>query len=126
MSLSELSFFGLTSEIAPQYRINLFTQIHEIVFHGNGGYDWDTVYNMPIRYRDFIYNQIREHFEKQNKEAEKQQKKINKKQGKANKLESERKTHEEEEKKSHVSPRAHTPTRLARPQVIIIIVFSFF
>jgi hypothetical protein len=32
---------------------------------------------MPIRYRDFIYNQIREHFEKQNKEAEKKQKQIN-------------------------------------------------
>jgi hypothetical protein len=29
---------------------------------------------MPIRYRDFIYNQIRTHYEKQNKDAEKQQK----------------------------------------------------
>lgn len=43
------------------------------MFHGNGGYDWDTVYNMPIRYRDFIYNQIRDHYDKQAKEAEKQQ-----------------------------------------------------
>jgi hypothetical protein len=31
---------------------------------------------MPIRYRDFIYNQIRDHYEKQNKAAEKQQKSI--------------------------------------------------
>jgi hypothetical protein len=29
---------------------------------------------MPIRYRDFIYNQMRDHYEKQNKDAEKQQK----------------------------------------------------
>lgn len=76
-----LTFFGLT----PKYREYLFTRIHEIVFFGNGGYDWDTVYNMPIRYRDFIYHQIREHFEKQNKEAEKQQKKIDPNNNKFNK-----------------------------------------
>jgi hypothetical protein len=64
-----LTFFGLT----PRYREHIFTRLHEIVFHGNGGYDWDTVYNMPIRYRDFIYNQIRDHFEKQAKDAEKHQ-----------------------------------------------------
>jgi hypothetical protein len=28
---------------------------------------------MPIRYRDFIYNQIRDHYEKQSKDAEKHQ-----------------------------------------------------
>jgi hypothetical protein len=28
---------------------------------------------MPIRYRDFIYNQIRDHYEKQAKDAEKHQ-----------------------------------------------------
>ena len=67
-----LTFFGLT----PKYREHVFTRIHEIVFFGKGGYDWDTVYNMPIRYRDFIYKQIREHYEKQNKETEKQQKSL--------------------------------------------------
>ena len=65
-----LTFFGLT----PKYREHIFSRVHEIVFYGQGGYDWDTVYNMPIRYRDFIYNQIRDHYEKQNKAAEKQQK----------------------------------------------------
>jgi len=29
---------------------------------------------MPIRYRDFIYNQIRTHYEKQNKDQENAQK----------------------------------------------------
>jgi hypothetical protein len=65
-----LAFFGLTLK----YREYLFTKIHEIVFYGNGGYDWNTVYNLPISHRDFIYHKIREHFEKQNAETEKQQK----------------------------------------------------
>ena len=67
-----LTFFGLT----PKYREYIFTRIHEIVFYGQGGYDWDTIYNMPIRYRDFIYNQIRTHYEKQAQDAEKQQKSL--------------------------------------------------
>lgn len=61
-----LSFFGLTSEAAPQIRINLFTQIHEIVFYGQGGYDWETVYNMPIWLRKFTFNKMKEHYDKQN------------------------------------------------------------
>jgi len=64
-----LTFFGLT----PDYRLFLFKQIHEIVFHGGGGYDWNTVYNMPIWLRRFTFETLREHFEKQNEEAEKQQ-----------------------------------------------------
>lgn len=62
----DLTFFGLTSEIAPQVRFSLFTQIHEIVFHGQGGYDWDTIYNMPIWLRKFTFNKIKEYYEKQN------------------------------------------------------------
>ena len=62
----DLTFFGLTSEIAPQHRVNLFIQIHEIVFHGQGGYDWETVYNMPVWLRKFTFNKMREYYEKQN------------------------------------------------------------
>ena len=61
-----LSFFGLTSSTASISRSNLFTQIHDIVFHGQGGYDWDTIYNMPILLRKFTFNKIREYYEKQN------------------------------------------------------------
>ena len=39
-------------------RKNLFTQIHEIVFHGNGGYDWETVYSWPVWLRKFTFSQI--------------------------------------------------------------------
>ncbi len=64
----DLAFFGLTSEIAPQYRANLFTQIHEIVFHGQGGYDWETVYKMPIWLRKFTFAKLREYYDKQNQQ----------------------------------------------------------
>lgn len=58
---SACPFFGLTSE----YRAYVFKQLHEIVFHGNGGYDWGTVYNMPIWLRNFTFNQIKEFKEAQ-------------------------------------------------------------
>ena len=49
------------------YRLILFSQIHEIVFNGNGGYDWDTVYNMPLWLRRFIFNKLYEYYkEKEN------------------------------------------------------------
>lgn len=62
----DLAFFGLTSDNIPIIRANLFTQIHEIVFHGQGGYDWETVYNMPIWLRKFTFNKMREYYDKQN------------------------------------------------------------
>jgi len=60
-----LSFFGLTSNTAPIARSNLFTQIHEIVFHGKGGYDWDTIYNMPRWLRQFTFNKINDFYKKE-------------------------------------------------------------
>ena len=62
----DLTFFGLTSDNIPIVRANLFTQIHEIVFHGQGGYDWETVYNMPVWLRRFTFNKMREYYDKQN------------------------------------------------------------
>ena len=59
------SFFGLTSDTSPEYRVNLFRQIHEIVFHGNGGYSWADIYNMPRWLRLFTLKEIENHFKKQ-------------------------------------------------------------
>lgn len=39
-------------------RLLLFKRIHEIVFYGKGGYDFETVYNLPIWLRKFVYNEI--------------------------------------------------------------------
>ena len=42
----------------------LFSQIHEIVFHGQGGYDYNTVYNMSIWLRKFTFNKIKGWYDK--------------------------------------------------------------
>jgi hypothetical protein len=62
----DLAFFGLTSDNIPIIRANLFSEIHEIVFHGQGGYDWNTIYDMPIWLRKFTFNKIREYYDKHN------------------------------------------------------------
>jgi hypothetical protein len=67
-SLSQLglAFFGLTQDNVAQIRLNVFAQIHEIVFHGQGGYDWHTVYDMPIWLRLYTFNKLKEFYDKQN------------------------------------------------------------
>jgi len=64
------SFFGLTQE----YRFNLFKQIHEIVFHGRGGYNYETIYDMPVWLRNITHRFISESI---NQENEAQQKAYN-------------------------------------------------
>jgi hypothetical protein len=66
-----LGFFGLTSDTAQIARANLFTQIHEICFHGKGGFDWPTVYAMPRWLRQFTFNKINEFYQKENEAYEK-------------------------------------------------------
>lgn len=51
-----------SSEDIKQYRLNLFTKIHEIIFHGGGGYDYNTIYNMPVWLRDFTFHKLKEHY----------------------------------------------------------------
>ena len=68
--LSALTFFGLTQP----YRLSVFSQIHEIVFHGKGGYTWNDVYNMPLWLRKFTFEKIREFYEKEKDEIEKRNK----------------------------------------------------
>jgi hypothetical protein len=67
----DLAFFGLTSSNSHIHRKNVFTQIHEIVFHGKGGYDWYTIYNMPIWLRNFTFHKINEYYEKENEAVNK-------------------------------------------------------
>lgn len=49
----------------------MFSQIHDIVFHGNGGFDWETIYHMPIWLRRFTFNKVKEFYDKQNEERDK-------------------------------------------------------
>jgi hypothetical protein len=48
--------------------MNLFQSIHQIVFHGKGGYDFDTIYNLPIWLRKFIYSEIKTYYDKEKEE----------------------------------------------------------
>jgi hypothetical protein len=50
--------------------MSLFKQIHEIVFHGKGGFDWHTIYNMPIWLRKFTFSQIQKHYEEEKEQIE--------------------------------------------------------
>lgn len=59
-------FFGLSDS----YRVQIFSQIHEIVFHGNGGYTWTDVYNMPIWLRRFTFQKLSDFYDKENKKAQ--------------------------------------------------------
>ena len=60
-----LAFFGLTSDNIAPARASLFNQIHQIVFYGKGGYDWHTVYNMPIWLRRWTFNEIKKFYEEE-------------------------------------------------------------
>jgi hypothetical protein len=68
--LLESTFFGLTLDVVPETRFSLFKQIHEIVFHGKGGYNWDTIYNMPIWLRKFTFHEIKRFYEKETESIE--------------------------------------------------------
>jgi hypothetical protein len=59
------AFFILSPEEASISRLNLFSQIHDIIFHGKGGFDWETVYNMPIWLRNFTYKRIEDYYQKE-------------------------------------------------------------
>jgi hypothetical protein len=63
----ELVFFGLT----PEYRASLFSQLHDIVFHGKGGYSFETVYEFPIWLRKYVHRSMIEFYENENKQTQK-------------------------------------------------------
>ena len=60
------AFFTLHLESASKQRKILFDQIHEIVFYGKGGYDWETAYNLPTWLRNYTHNKIFEHYKNEN------------------------------------------------------------
>jgi len=44
-----------------------------MVFHGGGGYDWHTIYEMPIWLRTFTFNLLEEYYDKLKEQQENQQ-----------------------------------------------------
>tara|TARA_R100000664_G_C2737115_1_gene126338 strand:+ start:963 stop:1187 length:225 start_codon:yes stop_codon:yes gene_type:complete len=57
------------------YRKHLHEQVFSLIFHGNGGFTWQDVMNMPIWLRAFYIRQINLHFKKQEEANKKQQRK---------------------------------------------------
>jgi len=53
-------------ETIQYFRNSLFTEIHEIVFYGNGGYSWEEVYKMPKWLRKFTHDKILKHIQAKN------------------------------------------------------------
>lgn len=48
------TFFGFK----PEDRIILHESIFNLIWHGEGRWDWDTIYNMPIFLRRFYVTRI--------------------------------------------------------------------
>ena len=64
-----LTFFGLTFDNSSDFRLSVFNQIHEIVFHGQGGYSYDIIYNMPIWLRIYTFNKLKDYYQQSNKNS---------------------------------------------------------
>jgi hypothetical protein len=62
-----LTFFGLTFNNSSEFRLSIFNQIHEIVFHGQGGYSYDVIYNMPIWLRNYTFHKLKDWYDQSNK-----------------------------------------------------------
>lgn len=64
-------FFGLSLN----YRKLLHSQIFDLIYHGNGGFTFSDVYNMPLWARKFYISKIVEFKENEKQAYEKQAKK---------------------------------------------------
>tara|TARA_B110000908_G_scaffold137151_1_gene162666 strand:+ start:315 stop:584 length:270 start_codon:yes stop_codon:yes gene_type:complete len=62
-----LPFFGLN----PEHRANIFREVHDLVFHGGGGFIHSEVYEMPIWLRKYHIKIINDHFKEQEKAMKK-------------------------------------------------------
>lgn len=51
------------------------TEVHDLVYHGQGGFPYDQVYNMPIKYRKYHIQKINEYLEKKSEAEEESMKK---------------------------------------------------
>ena len=50
----EQTFFGFK----PEDRVAFHDNIFNLIWHGEGRWDWDTIYNMPLFLRKFYIKQI--------------------------------------------------------------------
>jgi hypothetical protein len=60
-------FFGLT----PSYKLQVYQEVHDLVYYGNGGFIYSEVYQMPIHIRRYHIRKIDVLHKKQNEELQK-------------------------------------------------------
>ena len=48
---SDSTFFGLNFE----YQRVVYDQIFELIYHSNGGFDFESLFNMPVNLRSYYY-----------------------------------------------------------------------
>ena len=64
------TFFGFS----PQDRVQLHENIFNLLWHGEGRWDWDTIYTMPIFLRKFYIKRVNAIIQERIDRAEQQQK----------------------------------------------------
>ena len=50
---------------ASEVSVNLFKQLHSIIFHSKGSYDFYTIYNLPIWLRKFVFKEIDDYYKEE-------------------------------------------------------------
>ena len=67
----EQTFFGFK----PQDRVQLHENIFNLIWHGEGRWDWDTIYTMPIFLRKFYIKRVNAIIQERIDRVEQQQQK---------------------------------------------------
>jgi hypothetical protein len=64
----EQTFFGFN----PSDRVQLHDNIFNLIWHGEGRWDWDTIYHMPIFLRRFYIKKVNKILQEREEAREKQ------------------------------------------------------
>ena len=56
--------------------MQVYNEVHDLTYHGGGGFTYSEVYNMPIYLRRYSIRRINKHLEENQKAQEKVQKEI--------------------------------------------------
>ena len=54
--------------------MQVYNEVHDLTYHGGGGFTYSEVYNMPIYLRRYSINRVNKHLEKQKEAQETAQK----------------------------------------------------
>ncbi len=54
----------------------VYNEVHDLAYHGGGGFSYSEVYNMPIYLRRYSIHRINEHLQKQKDAQEEAQKEV--------------------------------------------------